>query len=177
MTGPGNGAEVAAEVRGEVGGDQRAGALGGLDDDRHPRQRGHDPVAGREGPAPGAGPGRQLGEDEAVLADPPPERAVRRRVGDVGAAAEDGDRAPGSSAPAVGAGVDAEGEAADDDQPGRGQVAAELAGDLAAVGARAAGADDGDDARPARRARSSSAGSPRPISAQGASAASRRPAG
>ena len=64
-----------------------------LDDDRHPGQGGHDPVAGREGPAPGAGPRRQLGDDEAALADPPPERSVGGRVGDVGAAAEHGDGA------------------------------------------------------------------------------------
>ena len=55
---------------------------------------------------------------------------------------------PASSGAAVGAGVDAEGEAADHDQAGAGQLAAELAGDLAPVGGGAAGADDGD--RPER---------------------------
>ena len=146
----GDGAEVAAEVRGEVGGDQRAGARGRLDHDRHPGQRRHDPVAGGEGPAPGGGARRQLGEDQALLADPPPERAVGGRVGDVGAAAEHGDRAAGVERAAVGAGVDAEGEAADDDHPGRRQLPPQLAGDLAAVGGGAAGADDRSPRRTAR---------------------------
>ena len=55
---------------------------------------------------------------------------------------------PGLQRPAVGAGVDAEGEAADDDEPGRRQVAAELAGDVAAVGAGAAGPDHRHRPRP-----------------------------
>ena len=63
-------------------------------------------------------------------------------VGDVGAAAEDGDRAAGVDGAAVGAGVDAEGEPADHDHPGTRQLPPQLAGDLAAVGGGAAGADD-----------------------------------
>ena len=49
---------------------------------------------------------------------------------------------PGVERAAVGAGVDAEGEAADHDQPRRGQLAPQLAGDLAAVGGGPPGADD-----------------------------------
>ena len=67
---------------------------------------------------------------------------MRRRVGDVGAAAEDGDRPARVDGAAVGAGVDAEGEAADHDQPRRRQLAAEVAGDLAPVGGGPARADD-----------------------------------
>ena len=89
-----------------------------------------------------------------VSADPPPERAVRRRVGDVGAAAEHGDRAAaGVEGAAVGAGVDPEGEAADDDHPGGGQLPAELARDLAPVGGGAARADDRHRRRRARARR------------------------
>ena len=137
----GDGAEIAAQVRRQVGGDQRARALRRLDDDGHPRERGHDPVAGREAPAPGAAAGRQLGEHQALLADPPPQRAVRRRIGDVGAAAEHRDGQAAVERPAVRAGVDPEGKATDDDQPGARQLAPQLARDLAAVGAGAAGAD------------------------------------
>ena len=69
---------------------------------------------------------------------------------------------PGFERAAMGAGVDAEGEAADHDEPGGGQVAAQLARDLAAVGAGPPRADDGDRAsrlepvaaEPGRRGRS-----------------------
>ena len=103
--------------------------------------------------------------------------AVRGRIGGVGTAAEHRDRrAARVERAAMGAGVDPEGEAADHDQARRRELAAEVARHLAAVGGRAARADDRH-----RRLRlevaSSSAGSPRPISAQGASAASRSPGG
>ncbi len=88
-------------------------------------------------------PGRQLGEDQAALADLPPERAVRGGIGDIGAAAEHRDGAPRLERAAMRAGVDAEGEPADDEQPRGGQFAAELAGHLAAVGAGPPGADHG----------------------------------
>ena len=47
------------------------------------------------------------------------------RVGDVGAAAEDGDRAAAVDRAAMGAGIDPEGEAADDDEARGGQLATE----------------------------------------------------
>ena len=66
---------------------------------------------------------------------------MRSRVGGVGPATENGDRdATGVEGAAVGAGVDAEGEAADHDDPGSGKLAAQLAGDLPPVGAGPAGA-------------------------------------
>ena len=66
-------ADVAAQLLGHLGGDQRARAPRRLDHDRHRPERGHDPVAGRKRPAPGAGPGRQLREHQPALADPPVE--------------------------------------------------------------------------------------------------------
>ncbi len=140
--GAGDGAEVAAEVGGQVHGYEGSGACGGLDDDGHAGEGGHDPVAGWKRPAPGGGPGRQLGDRQADFADAAPEGAVAGRVGDVGAAAEDGDGAAGVEGAAVGAAVDPEGEAADDGHPRGGQLTPQLAGDLAAVGGGAAGADD-----------------------------------
>jgi hypothetical protein len=52
---------------------------------------------------------------------------MRGRIGDVGATAEHGDRQPRVERAAVGAGVDAEGEAAYHDDPGRRQLAAQVA--------------------------------------------------
>ena len=57
----GDGGDGAAEVGGEVGGDERAGAGRGLDDDRQGRERGDDAVAGGEAPAVAAEAGRHLG--------------------------------------------------------------------------------------------------------------------
>ena len=88
-----DGADGAAELGREVGGRQRAGALGGLDDDRRGAERGDDAVAGDEAPAVRLGAGRQLGDHRAALGDrrvqPPPPR----RIGDVRAGREHADRA------------------------------------------------------------------------------------
>ena len=63
----------------------------------------------------------------------------------VDAATEDGDgRLRGLERAAVGLGVDAARETADDDETRRGEVAAEAAGDLAAVGRAGSRADDRD---------------------------------
>ena len=82
----GDGPEVTAEIGGEVGGDQGARAGGRLDDDGHPGQRRHDPVAGREGPAPGRRAGRELGDHQpasrrsaARASGGPPGRRCRGR--------------------------------------------------------------------------------------------------
>ena len=59
-----------------------------------------------------------------MLGDPPPQRAMGGGIGDVGPAAEDGD---GEASPlersTVRAGVDPEGEAADDDLTRAGELA------------------------------------------------------
>ena len=54
----------------------------------------------------GVAPGGSSEITSAVLTDLPPERAVGGRVGDVGTAAEHGDRAAGVERAAVGTGVD-----------------------------------------------------------------------
>ena len=101
----------------------------------------------RQGVAPG-------GSSEITrpgLADPPPERAVGGRVGDVGAAAEDGDRAAAASrAPRWAQASIPKARPLTTTMPGRRQLAAEVAGDLAAVGGGPAGADDRHRRRTAR---------------------------
>ena len=81
--------------------------------------------------------------------------ALARRVGDVGAAGEDRDRGTADlQRPRVGGRVDAERHAADDRDAGRRETAAEPAGDLQPVDARAARTDDRDGwgvGRPERR--------------------------
>ena len=87
----GDGGDGAAEVGGEVGGDERAGARGGLDDDRQRRERGDDAVAGGEAPAVAAEAGRHLGDDGAGRDQPGVEVAHARGVRGLGAAGEHGD--------------------------------------------------------------------------------------
>ena len=61
--------DLAADVRRAVGRDQRARPLRGLDHDRQPAERGHDPVARREQPPVGARARRHLGDDRAAPAE------------------------------------------------------------------------------------------------------------
>ena len=85
--------EVPAQVRGEIGGDQRAGALRRLDHHGHPGKRRHDPVARREGPAPRVVPGGSS-EISRARGDPTHSEAARGRVGGRPAHSENGDGAP-----------------------------------------------------------------------------------
>ena len=180
VTGPGHGADGPAELRGEVGRRERAGALGGLDDDGQRREAGDDPVAGDEAPAERGEARRQLGHDAAALDDPRVEAAARRRVRHVGARRRG--RRPGAAAsrarrtarreragassarrpdgPAASASCSSAPTCAAESTPiampgdhrhaGGGEAAAERARDLEPVGRAAAGADDRDARRPAR---------------------------
>ena len=62
--------DLAPRLEREVGGDQRAAPLAGLDDDRRNGETGDDPVAGWKPPGRGLDSGRVLGYDEAVLVLP-----------------------------------------------------------------------------------------------------------
>ena len=139
-----DGTDVAAELLGDVGGDQRPRALRSLDDDGELGQRRHDPVAGREGPAPRPRPRRQLRQHRSPFEQAPVQAAVRRRVGNVGPASEHGDRRAGVDGAAVGGGVDPEGHAADDDQARDRELIAEAPRHLAPVSGRPPRPDDGD---------------------------------
>ena len=149
---------LAAFLEREVGGDQRAAPLARLDDDRRLREAGDDAVPGGKAPRRRLDAGRVLRHDQAALRDPGGELGVRGGVVAVDAAAEDGDGQPsGVERAPVRVAVDAAREAADDDEPGGGELAAEHPRDVGAVGGAAAGADDRrprDDrasrARPAR---------------------------
>jgi hypothetical protein len=90
-----------------------------------------------------------LGDDETPLLDPPRQLRVRRRVVPVDPATEhaDGD-AVRFERSAMRVAVDAAREAADDDEAGRGEVAAEHPGDLGAVRRARARADDSDRTGP-----------------------------
>ena len=127
----------------EVGRDQRAAALAGLDDYRGGAETRDDPVPGREAPRRRLDSGRVLRDDQTARRDLPCELAVRRRVVTVDAAAEHGDGDPAClQRPAMGFGVDTPRKAADDDQPGCGKLARDAPCDLAAIRRAGAGADD-----------------------------------
>ncbi len=139
----GHGGHGPAQVTREVGGDQAPARVGRLHDDGHPREAGHDPVAGREAPAKRLRARRELREHETPLADALVQPAVPARIDDIRPAREHRDRQPRSGeAAAVSGGVDAERQAAHDGHAGRSEPAAERVRHLAAVRARVARADD-----------------------------------
>ena len=88
VTGPGTAPTAPAEVLRELGRDERARALRRLDDDRQRRQPGDDAVARREAPAQRREPRRHLGDRGLRAHDRAVQRALARRVRDVGAAGE-----------------------------------------------------------------------------------------
>ena len=96
--GPWDGGDGAAEVRGEVGGDEGARAGGGLDDDRDGRERGDDAVARGEAPAVAAEAGRHLRHHRARIDEPRVQVAHAGGIRGLGAAREDGDGRRGSPA-------------------------------------------------------------------------------
>ena len=89
-----NGEHLAAFLHREVRRDQGAAPLAGLDHDRRDREPGDDPVARREPPRRRLDSRCVFGRRQAAFRDPLRERAVRRRIVAVDAAAEDGDRDP-----------------------------------------------------------------------------------
>src|SRR4051812_11976185 len=139
-----HGEDLAPGFEREVRGDERAAALASFDDHGCRRQPRDDPVAGREPPRRRLDAGGVLGDDEARLTDPGRELPVRGRVVAIDAAAEHGDRVAGLEGAAMSLAVDPAGEAADDDQPCRGELASEQPRDLRAVGRAGARADDRD---------------------------------
>ena len=121
-----HGEHLASFLEREVGRDQRATSLAGLDDDRRGGQAGDDAVARRKTPRGGLDARCVLRHDEPALRDAPCELGVGRRVHPVDSAAENGDRQPaGLERAAMGLAVDTAREAADDDETGGGQLAAE----------------------------------------------------
>ncbi len=140
-----HGGDRAAELGAEVGRRERAGALGRLDDHDDAGERGDQPVAGDEGPAVDAEPGRHLRDDGAGSADRDVEAALGRRVRAVDTAGEHGDRRRGAGQRASVRGrVDAERQPGHDAHAGRRQAAADVVGDREPVLRRAPGADHGD---------------------------------
>ena len=110
----------------------------------------------RAGNLQGAGstPGAYSDDREPGRANPSRELGVRRRVVAVDPAAEHRHGRPaGFERATVGLAVDPAGKAADDHEPGRGQLPAEHSRDLRAVGRARASADDADRG-PRRGARS-----------------------
>ena len=153
---PRQGAHVAPEVGGDLGGDERARAFGGLDHDGHVPERGDRAVARREAPPERREPGRHLGHDAALVEDAPVQPALARRIRHVGAAGEHGDRCgPAVERAGVGGAVDPERHSADDPDAGGADPARERPRDLVALGRRAARADDRHQRRigPVRAAR------------------------
>jgi hypothetical protein len=140
-----DGGDGAAELGGEVGRGERAGAVGGLDDDGDLGERGDDAVARDEAPALRGGAGRQLGDDGAARRDRRVQAPAAGRVGDVGTAREHADRGPRPAQRAgVGGGVDPHGEAGDDGHARDREAAPDAAGDVEPVRRGTARADHGD---------------------------------
>ena len=140
----GNREHLAALLEREVGGDECAANAPAPRRPRWRAQAGDDPVPRREAPRRGLDSRRVLGDDQTVGRDPAGELRVRARIVAVDAAAENGDGRPaGVERAAVGLRVDPAGQAAHDDEAGRGQLAPEHARDAGApYGAGAARADD-----------------------------------
>ena len=145
---PGHGQHFAALLERKIGGDQRAAALAGLDDDRAQRQARDDAVAAREVDRVGRHARGELRNERRrhrastiwrarpafsagyTWSSPLPRTAMVRP--------------PAWSAAWCADGVDALGQAADDGDPGRGEVTREALGDRVAIAGRAASADQGD---------------------------------
>ena len=124
---PRHGGDRPAEVAREVARDQAAARIGGLDHDRHARQPGHDPVAGREAPPERARARRQLGEHDAVpahLAGAGRGAAAGRRTSGPQASTATG-RPPPARQPRCAAASIPSAKPADDRHPGRPEAAAE----------------------------------------------------
>ena len=181
----------AAEVGREVGGDQRPGPRRRLDHDRDRRERGDDPVAGREAPAVGGEAGRHLRHDRTRRDQPRVQAAHPRGIRRLRAAGQHGDRRAADASTATGARREPRRRAAtapqragvrrrsipsampgDDRQPRGGEAAAERARDLEPVGRGPARADDRD-----RLALGSAASDPATWSTAGGSGSSRRRSG
>ena len=122
-----NGKHFATLFRRSSGGDQRSAATRRLDDDCAASEAGDDPVARWKIRGKRRSTRRELRDDQPFAFDAPKEFAVRLRIDDVDAGAEDGDRcAVGIERRFVCGGVDAASEAGDDDEIG---VAREWRGD------------------------------------------------
>ena len=89
----------------------------------------------------------EFGNDGTAFGDRHGQFLVARRIDAVGAGADDGDGfAVGSQCAAMGGGVNAEGEAADDAETPRGQRLGERLGSLQSLRRGVAAADDGKPA-------------------------------
>ncbi len=145
---PRHGEHLPPLVERKVGRDQRTAPLARLDDDRRRAEAGDDAVARREAPRRRRDARRVLRDDQACVGDAARELRVRGRVVAIDAAAEHGDgRALGLERTAVGLGVDAAREAADDDEPGSARAPARDSARRRAV-ARAGARTDDRDGRP-----------------------------
>ena len=122
--------DVATEVGGEAGRDERAAVERRLDDDDRAGQRRHDAVAAGEVPGVGARPRRMLGQQGPARGDLAGERGVLGRVDDVDAAAQHAHRrSPARERAGVRRAVDPPREPADDDDAGARQGPPERMGD------------------------------------------------
>ena len=120
--GAGHGEHLASLVCGVGRGDECAAARGGFDDNQSEAESGDESVALGEGPAHRLLEGREFADDRARLRDGVGQSAMLGRVEVEDSASEHGDRASrGVQRAAVGGGVDAPRQAADDRQAGAGE--------------------------------------------------------
>ena len=125
----------AAEIAGELRGDQAAARIGGLHDHGHLREPRHDPVACREAQRYGCGARRQLRQHQAPIANPVGEAAMTPRIDDVRTAARTATGCLRRQAAAMSRRVDPQRQPADNRDPGCRQPATQGVGHLPAVGA------------------------------------------
>ena len=137
--------DFASSLEREVGRDQGAAALAGLDDHGGRSEAGDDPVARREPPWRRLDPWRVFRDDKAPFADAARELGVGSGVVPVDSAAENGDGCPaGFERATVRLRVHASRHPAHDDEARRCKLTRELSRDLAAVRRARPSADDGD---------------------------------
>ena len=138
--------DIAPEVGGDLGGEQRAGSFSRLDDHDDAGERGDDPLGGKEAPAPGRGePGRELRDRGTMQKDAVVQVVELAGVGDLGCAAGNCDRASaGVQRAVVGDPVDSLVQPADDRHSGCGEVAGERERHLVRVPAMRPFPEEGD---------------------------------
>src|SRR5215210_7872921 len=123
--------DLAAELQGEIGGDERAGTLARFHDHRRRAETGDDPVASWEAPRCGLRSRWIFGCDSPGRADLPRELCMASRVVAIDATAQDRDSpASGRERAPMSLSVDSAGQSAHHDEARSGEVTRELPGHL-----------------------------------------------
>ena len=145
-----HGHHLPALFEGARGGNQRAGLFIRLDHDNRSRQATDEAIAHREVKRERWRAGRILADHQTRARDLVGERRVFMRIDTIDAGAEDGDRSARADRAAMGRGIDAARQTADDGDAQRRQVGAQPRRGLERHRCRGARPDDGDRRRAQR---------------------------